>query len=89
MLYLDSAPGTLPVGSEAFYYDGFFATFGYYLYQDLSYDEILAGRPEAWLVKKICIICMQSQNLKKYLILKFKVISRTSIVFNIAFMVNE
>ena len=32
---------------------------------------------------------MQSQNLKKYLILKFKMISRTSFVFMIAFMVYE
>ena len=35
------------------------------LHQDLSYDGILASRPEAWLVKKICFICMQSQNFKK------------------------
>ena len=32
---------------------------------------------------------MQSQKLKKYLILKFKIISRTSFVFMIAFMVYE
>ena len=30
-----------------------------HLYQDLSYGEILTGRPEAWLVKKIFFICMQ------------------------------
>ena len=31
------------------------------VYQDLSYGGILACRPGAWLVKKICFICMQSQ----------------------------
>ena len=41
------------------------------LYRDLSYGEILVGRPGAWLVKKIFFICMQSQNFKKDLILKF------------------
>ena len=59
------------------------------IYQDLSYDDSLSGRPGAWLVKKIFFICMQSQNLKKNLILKFKIISRTSFVFIIAFMVYE
>ena len=44
--------------------------------QDLSYDESLSGRPGAWLVK-FFFICMQSQNFKKNLILKFKTISRT------------
>ena len=34
------------------------------LYQDLSFGEIFAGRPEAWLVKKIFLLCMQSQNFK-------------------------
>ena len=28
------------------------------------YGEILASQPGAWLVKKICLICMQSQNKK-------------------------
>ena len=59
------------------------------IYRDLSYGEILAGRPVAWLVKKIFFICMQSQNLKKDLALKFKIISRTSFAFIIAFMVYE
>ena len=59
------------------------------IYQDLSYDESLSGRPGAWLEKKIFFICMQSQILKKDLILKFKIISRTSFVFIIAFMVYE
>ena len=59
------------------------------LYQDLRQGEILAGRPGAWLVKKKCFKCMQSQNLKKDLILKFKMISRTSFVFMIASMVYE
>ena len=27
--------------------------------RDLSYGEILAGQPGAWLVKKIFFICMQ------------------------------
>ena len=27
--------------------------------QDWSYGEVLAGRPRAWLVKKIFFICMQ------------------------------
>ena len=39
--------------------------------------------------EKIIFICMQSQNLKKDLISKFKIISRTSFVFIIAFMVYE
>ena len=30
-----------------------------WIYRDLSYSEILAGRPGAWLVKKIFSICMQ------------------------------
>ena len=57
--------------------------------QDLSYDESLSGRPGAWLVKKLFIVCMQSQNLKKDFILKFIIIFRTSFVFMIAFMVYE
>ena len=56
--------------------------------QDLCYDESLSGQPGTWLVKKIFFICLQSQNFfKKYLILKFKMISRTSFVFMIAFMI--
>ena len=35
------------------------------IYQDLSYGEILASRPGAWLVKKTCFICMQSKQFKK------------------------
>ena len=35
------------------------------IYQDLSFGEILAGQPGAWLVKTICFICMKSQNFKK------------------------
>ena len=35
------------------------------LYQYLSYGGILAGRPGAWLVTKICFICMQSQISKR------------------------
>ena len=54
-----------------------------YLYQDFSYGEILAGRPGAWLVKNIFSICMQSQNFKQDLILKFNIISRTCFVFMI------
>ena len=57
--------------------------------RDLSYGEILAGLPEAWLVKKIFYLCMQSQNFRKDLILKFKIISRTCFVFMIALMVYE
>ena len=59
------------------------------IYRDLSYGEILAGRPGAWLVKKIWFICMQSQIFKKYLILKFKTISRTCFIFMIALTVYE
>ena len=59
------------------------------LNRDLNYDESLSGRPGAWLEKKIFLICMLSQILKKDLILKFKIISRTSFVFIIAFMVYE
>ena len=44
------------------------------LHQDLSYGELLAGQPGAWLVRNIC---MQSQNFKKDLMLKLKTISRT------------
>ena len=29
------------------------------IYQDLSYGEILAGGPGAWLVKKIYFICIK------------------------------
>ena len=59
------------------------------LHQDLSYDEILAGRPGAWLVKKICFICMQLQNFKLDLILIFKTFSRTCFIFMIALTVYE
>ena len=31
----------------------------YNIYQDLSYGELLAAQPGAWLVKKICFLCMQ------------------------------
>jgi len=55
----------------------------------LSYGEILAGRPGAWLVKKLFFICMQSKKLKRELMLKFKMISRTCLVFMIAFTVYE
>ena len=34
-------------------------------YQDLIYGKILAGRPEAWLVKQNIFLCMQSQNFKQ------------------------
>ena len=57
--------------------------------QDLSYGEILPGRPGAWLVKKIFFICMQSKKLKKEIRLKFKMISKTCLNFMIAFMVYE
>ena len=57
-------------------------------YQDLSYGEILAGRPGAWLLKKIRFIYMQSQNFKRDLILKFKTISRKCFIFMIALTVN-
>ena len=60
-----------------------------FIYQDLSYGEILAGQPEAWLVKKIFFVCMQSQNFKKNLILKFKTISKTCFIFMIALTVYE
>ena len=59
------------------------------LNQDLSYVEILAGRPGAWLVKKIFFICMQSKKLKRKLKLKFKMISRKCLNFMIAFLVYE
>ena len=42
--------------------------------QDLSYGEILAGRPGAWLVKKIYFIYMQSKKIKMELMMKFKMI---------------
>ena len=60
-----------------------------HLHQDLSYDGILAGLPGAWLVKKICFICMQSHNFKKDLILKFKTILRTCFFFMIASTIYE
>ena len=59
------------------------------LNQDLNYDESLSGRPGAWLVKKNIFICMQSQNFKKDLILKFKTISKTCFIFMIALTVYE
>ena len=55
--------------------------------RDLNYGEILAGHTGAWLVKKISFMCMQSQNFKTDLILRFKMISRTCFVFMIAFAV--
>ena len=55
--------------------------------QDLSYGEILADRPEAWVVKKNILLCMQSQNVKNVVILKFKIISRTSFVLKINLIV--
>ena len=59
------------------------------LNQDLSYDGILAGRPGAWHMKKICNICMQSQNFERDLILKFKTIYRTCFISVIALTVYE
>ena len=57
--------------------------------QDLSYDESLTGQPGAWLEKKIFFICMQSQNFKTNLILKFEMFSRTCFIFMIAFTFDE
>ena len=59
------------------------------LYQDLSYGEILSNQPGAWLVKRICFMCIQPQNFKKDLILKLKTISRTCLLFMIAFTIYE
>ena len=70
-------------------HENFKISFYFYIYQDLNYVGILAGRPGAWLVKKICFICMQSQNFKKNLILKFKTISRRCFIFMIALTVYE
>ena len=44
------------------------------LHKNLSYDESLSRQPGAWLEEKNIFTCMQSQNLKKYPILKFKII---------------
>ena len=58
--------------------------------QGLSYDESLSGQPGHCFVKKRKnLIWLHSQNFKKYLILKFKMISRTCFVFMIAFTVYE
>ena len=57
--------------------------------QYLSYGEILASRPGAWIVKKNVFKCMQSQNFKTNLILKFKSMNRTCFVFMIALTVYE
>ena len=46
--------------------------------QDLSYDESLSGQPGAWLVKENKFYMHAITKLKKDLLLKFKMISRTS-----------
>ena len=56
---------------------------------NLEYGDIKYGQLEDWLVKKIFLICIQSKKFKKELMLKFKMISRTGLVFMIAFMVYE
>ena len=38
-----------------------------FLYRDLSYGEILAGRPGAWLVKKIFLYACNQKSLKRNL----------------------
>ena len=57
--------------------------------QDWSYGEILAGRPGAWLVKKFILYACNQKKLKRKLILKFKMITKTCLNFMIAFMVYE
>ena len=57
------------------------------IHQDLSYDDSLSGRPGAWLVKFFFYMHAITK-LKNNLILKFKMISRTSFFF-IAFMVYQ
>ena len=56
--------------------------------QDLSYGEILVGRPGAWLVKFFLYAC-NKKKLKRDLMLTFKMISRTCLNCMIAFMVYE
>ena len=60
-----------------------------FINQDFSYYESLSGQPGAWRVKKIFFYMQAITKLRKYLILKFKITSRTSFVFMIAFMVYE
>ena len=55
----------------------------------MSYGEILAGRPGAWLVKKNIFYMHEIKKVKKELRLKFKLISRTCFNFMIASMVYE
>ena len=55
---------------------------------NLEYGDTKSGQLEDWLVKKK-FICMQSKKFKKELMLKFKMISRTCLVFMIAFTVYE
>ena len=53
------------------------------IYQDLSYSAILSGRPGAWLVKKTFLYACNHK------ISKFKIISRTCLIFMIALTVYE
>ena len=54
-----------------------------------SYDDSLSGRLGAWPVKKNIFSMHTITKLKQNLILKFKIIFKTSFVFIIAFMVYE
>ena len=59
------------------------------LNHNLEYGDTKSGQLRYWLVKKIFFICMQSKKFRKELMLKFKMISRTYLVFMIAFTVYE
>ena len=59
------------------------------LNQDLSYGDILAGRPGAWLLKTNIFYMHAIKKVLKKHMLKFKTISRTCKIFMIAFTVYE
>ena len=59
------------------------------LYHNLEHVGTKSGQLRYWLVKKIYFICMQSKKFKKELMLKFKMISRTCLIFMIAFTVYD
>ena len=59
------------------------------LNQDLSYGEILAGRPGAWLVKKIYFHMHAIKKVKKGTYIEIKNNFQNMFRFMIAFMVYE
>ena len=57
------------------------------MYQNLN--EILSGKSGAWHMKKVVFLCMQSKSGEHEVILIFKTIFKTDLVFLIAITVYE